>query len=184
MSRTLDTIIAYRILRLLVTPFEETEAFKLGIVDAKGKELKRMNQLNTVAERDAYTILHRMVFRIKKIIEKVPVDNKKLLSFTAALALIKEQYNLGEEPVDLEYKYLQILEQNLNEEDILYTQNFLDKNYILSFRTFLEDAPANNAAATPGIDGLTPDTVVVRRRKTKLLKRSEDKNVAGIKRFI
>lgn len=183
MSRVIDSLIAYRILRLLVIPFTDTEAFRLGIIDAKGKELKRMNQLNTVAERDAYTILHRMVFRIKRIIEKVPVENKKLLSFTAALALIKEHYNTEIEPVDLEYKYLQRLEQGLNEEDIQFTQKFLDKNYILSFKTFLEDAPANNAAATPGIDGFTPETLGVRKRKKiTILKRSEEKNVAGLKR--
>lgn len=182
MSRVLDSLIAYRILRLLVIPFMDTEAYKLGIIDAKGKELKRMNQLHTVQERDAYTILHRMVFRIKRIIEKVPAENKKLLSFTAALALIKEHYNDKLEPVDLEYKYLQRLEEGLNEEDIQFTQKFLDKNYILSFRTFLEDVPANNAAVTPGIDGFTPETIGVRRKKVKILKRSEEKNVAGLKR--
>lgn len=181
MSRVLDSLIAYRILRMLVTPFEETEAFRLGIIDAKGKELKRINQLNTVAERDSYTILHRMIFRIKRIIEKVPVENKKLLSFTAALALIKENYDLRVEPVDLEYKYLQKLEQSLNESDLEFTKKFLDKDFVLSFRTFLEDVPANNAAATPGVAGFTPDTVGVR-KKPKLLKRSEEKNVAGIKR--
>ena len=73
MSRFVDSLIAYRILRLLVIPFEETDAYKLGIIDASGKELKRMSQLNTVAERDAYTILHRMIFRLKRIVQKVPI---------------------------------------------------------------------------------------------------------------
>lgn len=173
MTRVVDSLIAYRILRMLVTPFEETEAFKLGIIDAKGKELKRMNQLNTVDERDAYTILNRMVYRIKRIIERVPVENKKLLSYTAALALIKECYESNNEPVDLEYKYLERLEKGQLTEDTPLIQRFLDNNYILSFKAFTEEAPANNAVATPGIDGFTPDTMGVKKRRTKILKRSE-----------
>lgn len=90
MGRFVDSIIAYRILRMLTTPFNETDAYRLGIIDDKGKELKKMGSLNSVDERDAYSILHRMVFRIKRIIEKVPVENKKLVSFAAALSLIKE----------------------------------------------------------------------------------------------
>ena len=89
MTRFVDSIIAYRILRMLTTPFEETDAFRLGIVDNKGKELKKMRELNSVDERDAYSILHRMIFRLKRIIEKVPIENKKLASFAAALSLIK-----------------------------------------------------------------------------------------------
>lgn len=179
MPRVIDSLIAYRILRMLVTPFEETEAFKLGIIDAKGKELKRMNQLNTVDERDAYTILHRMVFRIKKIIERVPVENKKLISFTAALALVKECYELNTEPVDLEYKYLDRLKSDLVSEDLQLVQTFFKNQYVLSFKSFSEEAPANNAVATPGIAGFTPETMGVKKRRIKLLKRSEVKNVTG-----
>ena len=68
MGQFVDNIIAYKILNLLVTPFENTDAFKLGIIDKNGKELKPMSALHTVQEREAYTLLHRSVFRIKKII--------------------------------------------------------------------------------------------------------------------
>ena len=71
MGKFVDSVIAYRILKLLVTPFDKTDAFKLGIIDDKGNELMKMRDLNTVQERDAYTLLHRLVFRLKKIIEKI-----------------------------------------------------------------------------------------------------------------
>lgn len=90
MPSTVDNLITFRILRLLTTPFEKTDAFRLGIIDKDGNELKPISQLNTFAERDAYSYLHRLVFRLKKIINKVPVDNKTFLSFAAAWALIKE----------------------------------------------------------------------------------------------
>lgn len=178
MSRFIDSIIAYRILRMLTTPFEETEAFRLGIVDNRGKELKKMRQLNTVDERDAYSILHRMIFRLKRIVEKVPLENKKLVSFAAALSLIKEHANDDSEPMNLESLYLDRLNYDLTE-DLNFIKNYTDNKFILPFRAFIEEAPANNAQATPGVDGLGPDTVVVKKRK-KVLKRNEVDYVSGI----
>ena len=171
MSRFVDSIIAYRILRMLTTPFEETDAYRLGIIDRTGKELKRMRELNSVDEKDAYSILHRMVFRLKRIIEKVPVENKKLASFAAALALIKEHADTKSEPIDLELQYLNKLSQDLTE-DIKFIQKYQSNKYILPFKAFAEEAPANNAQATPGIAGLGPDLVVVKKRK-KLMRRNE-----------
>ena len=40
MGRVIDALIAYRLLKLLVTPFKKTKAYKLGIVDEKGKEIE------------------------------------------------------------------------------------------------------------------------------------------------
>lgn len=170
-TKFVDSVIAYRILRMLVTPFEETDAFRLGIIDSKGKELKRMSSLNTVQERESYTILHRMIFRIKRIIEKVPLENKKLLSFAAALSLIKENVNSTSEIINLEEKFLDRQTQDLTEEIIL-VESFINNKQLLTFKLFIEEVPANNASATPGIDGFTPDTMGVRKkRKPKLMKR-------------
>lgn len=175
MTRFVDSIIAYRILRMLVTPFEDTDAFRLGIIDKHGKELKKMNQLNSVDEKDAYSILHRMIFRIKRIIEKVPTENKKLASFAAALALVKENYDTKTEPIDLESQFLAKLDTNLNEE-IQLIENYTLNKKMLPFKAFVEDAPINNASATPGIAGFTPETLGVR-KKPKILRRNEVKNV-------
>jgi hypothetical protein len=76
---------------MLVQPFEETIAFRLGIIDKNGNEIKKMADLNTTQERDAYTLLHRLVFRIKKIVNKVPIENKKLVSLAAAYSLVREE---------------------------------------------------------------------------------------------
>lgn len=180
MARFVDSVIAYRILRMLVTPFNETDAYKQGIIDEKGKELKRMSQLNTVAERDAYTLLHRMVYRIKRIIEKVPTENKKLLSFAAALSLVKEHANANKELINLEELYLDKLNnQDILQEDIDITHNFLSNRYLMPFKVFAEEVPANNASATPGVAGFTPDTMGVspKKKKKTILKRVEVKNV-------
>ena len=83
-TRFYDAIITYRILKKLVIPFEDTDAYRLGIIDRKGNVLKKENQLKTTEEREAYTILDRMIFRLKRIINKVPVENKRFVSIAAA----------------------------------------------------------------------------------------------------
>ena len=37
----IDLFVAYRFLRILTTPWEDQEAFKLGIIDKDGKLLRR-----------------------------------------------------------------------------------------------------------------------------------------------
>ena len=89
-SPAIDAFITFRFLKLLVTPFDKTEAYNLGIINNRGKVLKRYKTLERIEERQAYTILHRLVFNIKKLIEKVPGGKSRLASYAAALFLIKE----------------------------------------------------------------------------------------------
>lgn len=169
MGRFVDSMIALRILTLLVTPFENTPAFRLGIIDAKGKELKKMSSLNTIELRDAYTLLHRLVYRLKRIIEKVPIDNKKLVSLAAAYSLIRECSEKGEEPIDLEVRYINIMKQELHEE-ILLVDKILNENKMFTFKQFTEEVggvAANNAAASPGVAGLPPDQPPVSKKAQK-----------------
>ena len=90
MSGTIDTLIVFRILRLLTKSWEDQEAYKLGIIDSKGKPLKKASSLKTSEERSAYTLLHRLVFNLKRLLAKAPGGRTKLASYIAALALIKE----------------------------------------------------------------------------------------------
>jgi hypothetical protein len=89
-SPAIDAFITFRFLKLLVTPFNKTEAYRLGIIDERGKVLRKYKSLERIEERQAYTILHRLVFNVKKLIEKVPGGKSRLASYAAALFLIKE----------------------------------------------------------------------------------------------
>ena len=70
MSRVIDNAIAFKVLHMLVTNFTDTQAFKLGIIDAHGNTLRKTNQFSTDAERNAFDYLTRLVFNLKKIINK------------------------------------------------------------------------------------------------------------------
>jgi hypothetical protein len=140
-STAIDAFITFRFLKLLVTPFNKTEAFKMGIIDERGKVLKRYKTLERIAERQAYTILHRLVFNIKKLIEKIPGGKSRLATYAAALFLIKEHINEyhDSDGVLLEkefYKYLRdndLIDRNDNEikEEIGFGDRLLKGSYKL-----------------------------------------------------
>ena len=91
MSRIIDAVIAYRILKLLVTPFNKTKAYKLGIIDDKGKVLIKSRQITTQEQRKAYTLLIRFVFNLKKLLAKVGIRGPLGTAAAAALAFFKEE---------------------------------------------------------------------------------------------
>ena len=180
-SPYLDSVIAYRILKMLVMPFDKTPAFKLGIIDKDGKVLKKFWQLKTKQEKDAYTILHRLVFRVKKIINNIPMASKQFSSLAVALALIRENYEKNQEPIDLERMFLEGLEY---EQDTTLVESYLMQNK-KTFRHFLEDAAmgaaANNAAASPGVAGLERDVPVPPKNKLNIFRRKKNEVPTTIK---
>jgi len=91
-SRLMDNMIAIKLLYMLTTPFDKTDAFKLGIVDAKGKLLKPANTLHTDAEKDAYNYLVRLIFNVKRLINKLPGGESNLKNLTAAYFMVKEKW--------------------------------------------------------------------------------------------
>jgi len=91
-SRGADLYFVFRFLRLLTMKWTATDAYKYKIIDKKGNTLRKSSELETVNEKAAYTMLHRMVFKIRRLIEKVPIVGKSiLLNYAAALFLLKEQ---------------------------------------------------------------------------------------------
>ena len=98
MSRAIDLFVTYRFLKLLVTPWKTQEAFKQGIIDDKGKALKKARDLGTEAERESFTLLHRLVFNCKRIMSKIPVVRTQLGTYATALFLLKEKYNIVDLP--------------------------------------------------------------------------------------
>ena len=111
MSRAVDLFVTYRFLKLLVTPWNKQEAFKLGIIDKKGKSLKKARDLGTEEERSAFTLLHRLVFNCKRIMSKIPFVRSQIGTYATALFLLKEHYKIENFPEQQVTKYL--LENNL-----------------------------------------------------------------------
>ena len=118
MGRAIDLFVTYRFIKLLVTPFEKTDAFKLGIIDADGKRIlepgtsNKPTILRTVEEKSAYTVLHKLVFNIKKIFGKVPGLRTKLGTYAAALFLLKDTFKESvDDPDVFEKEFMKYLKE-------------------------------------------------------------------------
>ena len=113
MSRAIDLFVTYRFLKLLVTPWKKQEAYKQGIIDANGKTLIKSRDFTKDDQKQAFTLLHRLVFNCKRILSKIPLVKTQLGTYAAALFLLKEHYNIENLPEGEITKFL--LENNLVE---------------------------------------------------------------------
>lgn len=91
MANYVDNIIAFRILSKLVTPFDQTDAFKLGVIDKDGTILVKIKD-QTPEQKEAYDMLDRLVFSLKRLLGVLPGGKSKIASFAAAYYLVKEAY--------------------------------------------------------------------------------------------
>ena len=145
MGRAIDLFVAYRFLKLLTTPFEKTDAFKLGIIDEKGNRIKKPKStrpavdLTTTELKNSYTILHKLVFNIKKIFDKVPGLRTKVGTYAAALFLLKDTFKESvEDPDVFEKEFMKYLKENdiefddtISEEVIGFGEVLPKGNYVL-----------------------------------------------------
>ena len=122
MGRAIDLFVTYRFIKLLVTPFEKTDAYKLGIIDENGNRVMpppkagirqtKAEPLRTSEEKNAYTILHKLVFNIKKIFAKVPGLRTKLGTYAAALFLLKDTFKESvDDPDVFEKEFMKYLKE-------------------------------------------------------------------------
>lgn len=145
MARIVDNIVALKILKMLITPFSETKAFKLGIIDAKGKNLRKASTLQTTEELDSYTHLHRLVFNMKKIINRLPGGENRLKSLVAALWLVKEYYQTGNRSTSLMQEKFDNMMKLLDNRVSLVEEEILVKKF-LEEDGMAGGAPTNNTA--------------------------------------
>ena len=145
MGRAIDLFVTYRFLKLLTTPFEKQDAFKLGIIDADGNRITKPKstrpavELNTAEMKNSYTILHKLVFNIKKLFSKVPGLRTKVGTYAAALFLLKDTFKESvEDPDVFEKEFMKYLKEqgveldnDISEEVIGFGEVLPKGNYVL-----------------------------------------------------
>ena len=85
-----DIFVAYKFIKILSTPWKKTKAYELGILSDKGKVLKKHKDLETSEEKKAYTVFHRLIWNVKRLLDHLPGGKTKIGSFAAALWMLKE----------------------------------------------------------------------------------------------
>lgn len=138
MGRAIDLFVTYRFLRLLTTPFEKTDAYKLGIIDKKGNRIRKPKSTQPAVElatselKNSYTILHKLVFNIKKLFGKVPGLRTKTGTYAAALFLLKDTFKEHVDDPDMfEKEFVKYLKENNVEFDNEISENVIGFGEIL-----------------------------------------------------
>ena len=98
----------------------------------KKKSTKPAVELSTTELKNSYTILHKLVFNIKKIFAKVPGLRSKVGTYAAALFLLKDTFKESvDDPDTFEKQFLNYLEEqgieldgSISEEIIGFGNNF------------------------------------------------------------
>ena len=160
-SNALNYVVLYKLISRMIKPIKKTKAYELGIVDEKGKILRKRRTLKTKEEKDALTRLDIFVFNLKRVLG--PLGRSKLANIVGAMYLLKEQDNLeifdNEENrfVLVESRYASFLE-SLTKEDYLFIEEIV-----------------NAVGDGSNIAGLTDDPPVDLKKKKKKDKKKEKK---------
>jgi hypothetical protein len=114
LSGAANAYFTYKFLRLMTQDWEDTDAFKLGVIDQDGKALKKVRDLVSSEEKDSYSVFNRLAFNLKRLLNKLPFGKSKLASYGAALYLIKEDAGVDDDTL------YQILEDvGMTEQELL-----------------------------------------------------------------
>tara|TARA_B100000900_G_scaffold415655_1_gene446440 strand:+ start:5590 stop:6090 length:501 start_codon:yes stop_codon:yes gene_type:complete len=155
-------------------PIKKHPAYLMGIVDADGNKIKEPSGSQ---ELDAYTLLDKLAFKIKRALMKSPDrTSKRLLTFAAAIALLRENKNV-EDMEDGEFEAL--IDLYSEDEDVIKESKMLEMGRTPFTYFALDEEIANVAGpmgggAIAGIGtgpqgepGRNPSLMPLQRRKKK-----------------
>ena len=106
-----DTVIVFRILKMMTRKWNEMDAYKFGLIDDNGKRIKTKKP-KTSEEKNSFTLLHRLVFNLKRVLELLPFGRTRLASYAASLALLKEHFEIDGKYLEESF-YTYLKENNL-----------------------------------------------------------------------
>jgi len=165
MTAVIDNLIAARIIYLLVLPFNKWEAFKEGIIDENGE------RTDADAESDNWSMLHRLVARLKKILGAFPGGKSAIASIAAAYLLVRECVERELEPELLEDHFSTII--SLNEKLSFSTYNFVSD----TIHQIYEDGIAiGNTVGSGSVAGMRPSEEPPVRDPNKVKKKVMKRN--------
>tara|TARA_R100000152_G_C6729879_1_gene154694 strand:- start:152 stop:604 length:453 start_codon:yes stop_codon:yes gene_type:complete len=92
-GKVISAFTVFKFIKIISDPFTKMEAYKLGIIDSKGKFLKKVDELETKKERDAVKPFNRLMINLKKAMDRVPDPKFKaqLKTLPTAMILLKDE---------------------------------------------------------------------------------------------
>ena len=178
-SRGADLYFTFRFLRLLTMKWTKTDAYKYKIIDSKGKVLRKSSELESVDEKAAYTMFHRLVYKMRRLLEKIPIIGKTILTnYAAALLLLKEQNNtrIWTDENYLKQRLMEFLKTDW-EEDAKFLKEEMDNMDKKGFREFLaEEVEIEEVKNNWAVVDTAPSTI--ERKKNEIMAVATDEKDA------
>jgi len=184
-SRGADLYFVFRFLRLLTMDYKKTDAFKFGIIDSKGKALRKSADLESIKEKASYTMLHRMVFKIRRLMEKIP--GGRFVNYAAALFLLKEQKDarIWTDDIYMKTKLMEFLETDW-EADAKFLKEEVDNMDKKSFKSFLSEnktiEESQELQAMMALDDAGIEAVIDKKGKIVIDKKDKKKAEKALKK--
>ena len=150
-----DNLFALRMLKMLIQPFNQSDAYRLGVIDSNGNVKVEPSKM-TSAQKNAYDLLDRIVFTIKRLLNRLPGGESQLKNLIAAYYLVRECYERDDD---------MITEQQLNDIVDLLNSGVVLAEEQLDVEMFLEDFGIGGAVGQSGpaagvtVGGVSPDKV-------------------------
>lgn len=119
MNSFLEIYLITKLINTMTSDWTSLPAYKLGIIDKNGTVLKKSYELKTTEERNAYSLLQRFAFNMKRMLEAIPGGKSKLAKYLAAYALLRE-----DQIADLDKKFL----EESSSINIVFESYFRDTN--------------------------------------------------------
>jgi len=184
-SRGADLYFVFRFLRLLTMDYKKTDAYKYKIIDSKGKALRKSADLTSTKEKASYTMLHRMVFKIRRLMEKIP--GGRFVNYAAALFLLKEQKDarIWTDDIYMKTKLMEFLETDW-EADAKFLKEEVDNMDKKSFKSFLSEnktiEESQELQAMMALDDAGIEAVIDKKGKIVIDKKDKKKAEKALKK--
>jgi len=149
-----DLFLVYQFIKRLATPFNEWDAYELGIIDEKGNQLIKRKDFKTKKEENAFGIFDILVMKLKRLLEKVPGGRTRIGSYAAALYLVKESKNIenieniSEEQIFESLNEYMALFEEMSDDDI----NVLFENFEEEIANVTGNVAGTSADSEPGLN--------------------------------
>lgn len=168
MTNYIDNLLAFKVMYSLVTPFEKTRAYELGVIDKDGTVLIKIKD-QTSEQKESYTLLDRLVFSLKRLLAKLPGGKSQIASLAAAYFLVKESYE-NKTPIN-EIRVRDIL-RIVDSGVILAEEQLLVERFLEQLNE--EDGAAVTAPPIANKTGPVVSTdvpVIIGKKKTRIVRR-------------
>ena len=129
-STAMDLYFVYKFAKFIAMDWTDWPAYKLGIIDDEGNVIKKKRE--GLEERANYTLFHRLLRKLKQLLERVPGMKGKLGKAVAAYFLFKEGMEKhGADGKLLDEGFIDYINDNMTMKESMQIKTLMNQHILL-----------------------------------------------------